>query len=206
MLSPPSEGEEMAVYQPVMSADEITDDGSYLIAVKVGNKYMIANNTPYSSNWLQGVEVTWDEEVGGITDIDAVADYTWTITNSDNGYILIINQMTKSGTTGNHYVIAMGGSGNNVSNINLSGNAEKTLGKFFFYTYLSDSDRDYWNLTPDGTGITSFVSKYDRGSGSETYIKFVPATAGDGALFSLADDKSAENLDLVDLMLLKLNK
>ncbi len=202
--TPPSS--EPTVYKPVMSADEITDDGSYLVAVKVGSKYMIANNEPYSSSWLQGVDVTWNTEAGGITDLDAVAAYDWTITNTDKGYLLYINQMTKNSITG-QYVIAMGGSGSYVSNTTVSGEAEKTLGKFFFNPESgieTAGDRAYWNLTPDGTGITSFVSKYDRGSGSETYIKFAPATEGDGALFSLADDNTELNLDLVDIMLLKL--
>ena len=147
-------------FTPVCSAEEITDDGTYLIATKIDGKYYVTNNEPTDSAnyyYVEGVELPSDEF--GIIHSDDAMNYTWSITNHANGYRLYSANMQKQGSMG-VYLIAQGGSGS------LSGE-DGNEGKAWFVleSALPSGDgasRTYWDIVFDGNGTAVLYNKYDR--------------------------------------------
>ena len=147
-------------FQPVLSEDEITDDGTYLIAVKLNGKYYVTNNVPTNSSnyyWVTGVELSSDE-FGILHNSDAM-NYTWSITKHDNGYMFYSPNMEKQGTMG-VYLISQGGTGS------FSGESGYE-GKAWYVTEdkLPSGDgelRAYWDIVLDGEGVATLYNLYDR--------------------------------------------
>lgn len=147
-------------FQPVLSENEITDDGTYLIAVKLNGKYYVTNNVPTNSSnyyWVTGVELSSDE-FGILHNSDAM-NYTWSITKHDNGYMFYSPNMEKQGTMG-VYLISQGGTGS------FSGESGYE-GKAWYVTEdkLPTGDgvlRAYWDIELDGNGVATLYNLYDR--------------------------------------------
>lgn len=147
-------------FQPVLDQSEITDDGTYLIAVKLDGKYYVTNNVPTNSSnyyWVTGVELSSDE-FGILHNSDAM-NYTWSITKHDNGYMFYSPNMEKQGTMG-VYLISQGGTGS------FSGESGYE-GKAWYVTEdkLPTGDgvlRAYWDIVLDGNGVATLYNLYDR--------------------------------------------
>ena len=147
-------------FQPVLSENEITDDGTYLIAVKLNGKYYVTNNVPTNSSnyyWVTGVELSSDEF--GILHSSDAMNYTWSITKHDNGYMFYSPNMEKQGTMG-VYLISQGGTGS------FSGESGYE-GKAWYVTEDklptgSGEKRAYWDIVLDGQGVATLYNLYDR--------------------------------------------
>lgn len=153
-------------YKPVLSADEITDDGTYLIATCINNKYLVTNNVPTNQSnyyYVTGVEVNFDEN--GIIDDELAAAYTWQITKKDGGYELYSPNMEKQGETG-VLLISQGGSGSSLSQSYGEGKAWFVTPETANGYSETQQPRRYWDLVPDGTGLTTFYNMYDRQDGN----------------------------------------
>lgn len=147
-------------FQPVLSENEITDDGTYLIAVKLNGKYYVTNNVPTNSSnyyWVTGVELSSDE-FGILHNSDAM-NYTWSITKHDNGYMFYSPNMEKQGTMG-VYLISQGGTGSFSGESGYEGKA----------WYVTEDKlptgtgelRAYWDIVLDGQGVATLYNLYDR--------------------------------------------
>ena len=182
-------------FEPVCDVNDITDDGTYLIAVKSGSKYYVTNNVPTNSSnyyWVTGVELSSDEF--GILHNDDAMKYTWNITKHDNGYMFYSPNMEKQGTMG-VYLISQGGTG---SFSGESGNE----GKAWYVTQdkLPTGDgelRAYWDIVLDGHGIATLYNKYDRGVDDNVCYKYCTACNYFTLCLENAPDKA-------DITLLKL--
>ena len=147
-------------FQPVLSENDITDDGTYLIAVKLNGKYYVTNNVPTNSSnyyWVTGVELSSDE-FGILHNSDAM-NYTWSITKHDNGYMFYSPNMEKQGTMG-VYLISQGGTGS------FSGESGYE-GKAWYVTEdklptVTGELRAYWDIVLDGQGVATLYNLYDR--------------------------------------------
>ena len=160
-------------FKPVLYQSEITNDGTYLIAVKLGGKYYVTNNVPTNSSnyyWVTGVELSSDEF--GILHTDEAMNYTWSITQHDEGYMFYSANMEKQGTMG-VYLISQGGTG---SFSGESGNE----GKAWYVTEdkLPTGDgvlRAYWDIVLDGQGVATLYNKYDRDVEDNVCYKYCTA-------------------------------
>ena len=97
-------------FSPVCSLDEITDEGTYLIATNIDGKYYVTNNEPTDTAnyyYVEGVELPSDEF--GVLHSEDAMNYTWSITKHDQGYMLYSANMVKQGSKG-VYLISQGGS------------------------------------------------------------------------------------------------
>lgn len=147
-------------FAPVCNVNDITDDGTYLIATKLNGKYYVTNNVPTNSSnyyWVTGVELPSDEF--GVLHSDDAMNYTWNITKHDNGYMFYSPNMEKQGTLG-VYLISQGGTG---AFSGESGNEGKAW-------YVTEDKlptgtgelRAYWDITLNGSGAATLYNKYDR--------------------------------------------
>lgn len=157
-------------FAPVCNVNDITDDGTYLIATKLNGKYYVTNNVPTNSSnyyWVTGVELPSDEF--GVLHSDDAMNYTWNITKHDNGYMFYSPNMEKQGTMG-VYLISQGGTGS------FSGE-EGNEGKAWYVTEdkLPSGDgalRAYWDIALDGNGSATLYNKYDRGVEDNVCYKY----------------------------------
>lgn len=160
------------LFVPILSLDEVTEDGTYLIAVKYNNKYYVTNNVPTDiSNYyyLQGVEVASNEQ--GVIYSEDVMNYTWEISLKEGGYEFYSANMHDQGIYG-LLLITQGGSG-------MFSNEDGYEGKVWFVTpeeadgYSSgQQSRRYWDIELDGTGKAILRNKYDRGVGMFPCYKY----------------------------------
>ena len=183
-------------FEPVCSMDELTDDGVYLIATKIGGKYYVTNNIPTNSAnyyYVTAIELPSDEF--GILHSNDAMKYTWNITNHNNGYKFYSPNMEKQGTMG-VYLISQGGSGS------FSGeNGDE--GKVWFVTEdnLPTGDgelRSYWDIELDGNGVAKLINKYDRGVDERVCYKYCTSCYYFTLCFEGASNKA-------DITLLKLS-
>ena len=158
-------------FVPVCSSAELTDNGTYLLAVMLNGKYYVTNNRPTDTAnyyYVEGVEMTTDDS--GVVYSEDVMAYTWNITSHDGGYQIYSPNMTKNGTLG-VLLIAQGGSGN------LSG--EHGDGKAWYVLPSVaegyDQTRLHWDIVLDGQGQATLYNKYDRGMGERTCFKYCTA-------------------------------
>lgn len=160
-------------FVPVCSLDEITDDGTYLIATKLGGKYYVTNNVPTNSSnyyWVTGVELASNEF--GVVYSDDAMRYTWSITHHDKGYMFYSANMEKQGTMG-VYLISQGGTDA------FSGESGYE-GKAWYVTKdkLPSGDgelRAYWDIALDGNGVATLYNLYDRGIEDNVCYKYCTA-------------------------------
>lgn len=153
---------EVNYFKPVTDISEVTDDGTYLIAVKLGGKYYVTNNTPTDTAnyyYLTGVEAPTSEN--GVEATEDMMNYTWSITKRDAGYEFYSENMLKNGTYG-VLLITQGGTG-------MFSNEDGYEGKAWFVPtatvdgYSStQQNRRYWDIELDGAGKATIRSKYDR--------------------------------------------
>ena len=155
---------EVPHFSSVLSLDEITDDGVYLIAVKLDGKYYVTNNVPTDTSnyyWVTGVEVASDEN--GVICSDDVMNYTWSITKCDDGYEFYSENMLKNGSYG-VLLIAQGGSGMfQVGEDGYEGKAWFVPRSTVDGYSAVQQPRRYWDIELDGAGKAVIRNKYDRG-------------------------------------------
>ena len=189
---------EQQLFTPVLSLDEVTDEGHYLIAVKMGGKYYVTNNVPTDQSnyyYLSGVEVVSNEN--GVIYDETSASYTWQITHKDGGYEFYSDNMAKNGNYG-VLLISQGGEG-------MLGNENGYEGKAWFvapstvdgYSDAQQSRR-YWDIELDGQGSAVLRNKYDRGVGMFPCYKYCTSHQYFTLCFEGGEDKA-------DITLLKLN-
>ncbi len=157
---------EVAYFKPVMSAADITDDGTYLIATYHDGKFLVTNNVPTDQSnyyYVTGVEVNFDEN--GIIADELSALYTWQITKKEGGYEIFSPNMVKQGNTG-VLLISQGGSGSSLSQSHGEGKAWFVTPETADGYAEAQQPRRYWDIVPDGTGITVLYNKYDRQDGN----------------------------------------
>ena len=184
-------------FTPVCSEDEITDNGTYLIATKLGGKYYVTNNVPTNSSnyyWVTGVELPSDE-FGVLHSEDAMC-YTWNITNHDKGYMFYSANMEKQGTMG-VYLISQGGSG---AFSGESGNE----GKAWYVTEdkLPSGDgelRAYWDIVLDGNGSATLYNLYDRDIDDNVCYKYCTSCN----YFTLCVESAPDKADIAILKLME---
>ena len=184
-------------FTPVCSLDEITDNGTYLIATKLDGKYYVTNNVPTNSSnyyWVTGVELPSDEF--GILHSDDAMDYTWSITNHDKGYMFYSANMEKQGTMG-VYLISQGGSGA------FSGE-EGNEGKAWYVTEdkLPTGDgelRAYWDITLDGKGSATLYNLYDRDVDGNVCYKYCTSCN----YFTLCMENASNKADIAIMKLME---
>lgn len=150
-------------FVPVTSMTDITDDGTYLIAVELDGKYYVTNNRPTDTSnyyYLTGVEVASNEN--GVICNDDVMNYTWNITKRDGGYEFFSPNMEDHGDIG-LLLITQGGTG-------MFSGEDGYEGKVWFVTpdtadgyAAAQQNRRYWDIELDGTGKAVIRNKYDRG-------------------------------------------
>ena len=177
-------------FQPVLSEDEITDDGTYLIAVKLKGKYYVTNNVPTNSSnyyWVTGVELSSDEF--GILHNSEAMNYTWSITKHDKGYMFYSPNMEKQGTMG-VYLISQGGTG---SFSGESGNE----GKAWYVTEdkLPTGDgvlRAYWDIVLDDEGVPTLYNLYDRDIDDNVCYKYCTSCN----YFTLCTESAPDKADI----------
>lgn len=189
---------ETQVFKPVLSIDDVTDDGTYLIAVKLGNKYYVTNNVTtdmHNPYYVEGVEVASDEQ--GVLYSEDIMNYAWQITRTDGGYEFYSPNMMDEGTYG-ALLITQGGTG-------MFSGEDGYEGKVWFVNpdtmdgyAQGQQDRRYWDIEPDGQGKVVLRNKYDRGVGMFPCYKY--CTFHD--YFVLCFEGGGESKE--DIMLLKL--
>ena len=184
-------------FTPVTSISEITDEGTYLIATKLGGKYYVTNNVPTNSSnyyWVTGVELPSDEF--GVLHSDDAMDYTWSITNHEQGYMFYSANMEKQGTMG-VYLISQGGTG---AFSGESGNE----GKAWYVTEdkLPSGDgalRAYWDIDPDGNGSATLYNLYDREVDGNVCYKYCTSCN----YFTLCMENAPDKADVAILKLME---
>ena len=158
-------------FQPVLSESEISEDALYLIAVKSGGKYYVTNNVPTdTANYYYVTAVELDSDDNGVAYTQDALNYTWTIKDTDKGYMFYSPNMEKQGTMG-VYLITQGGTGSFSGESGYEGKA----------WYVTEDKlptgtgelRAYWDILPDGNGNVSLYNKYVREDiGERAYYKY----------------------------------
>lgn len=182
-------------FSPVCSLDEITDEGTYLIATNIDGKYYVTNNEPTDTAnyyYVEGVELPSDEF--GVLHSEDAMNYTWSITNHDQGYMLYSANMVKQGSKG-VYLISQGGSDMFSGEGGYEGKAWYVLPSALPTGDLAS--RAYWDITVDGNGTAVLYNKYDRGVDMRVCYKYCTAHNYFALCFEGAPDK-------VDIAILKL--
>ena len=182
-------------FSPVCSLDEITDEGTYLIATNIDGKYYVTNNEPTDTAnyyYVEGVELPSDEF--GVLHSEDAMNYTWSITKHDQGYMLYSANMVKQGSKG-VYLISQGGSDMFSGESGYEGKAWYVLPSALPTGDLAS--RAYWDITVDGNGTAVLYNKYDRGVDMRVCYKYCTAHNYFALCFEGAPDK-------VDIAILKL--
>ena len=182
-------------FSPVCSLDEITDEGTYLIATNIDGKYYVTNNEPTDTAnyyYVEGVELPSDEF--GVLHSEDVMNYTWSITKYDQGYMLYSANMVKQGSKG-VYLISQGGSDMFSGEGGYEGKAWYVLPSALPTGDLAS--RAYWDITVDGNGTAVLYNKYDRGVDMRVCYKYCTAHNYFALCFEGAPDKA-------DIAILKL--
>jgi hypothetical protein len=182
-------------FSPVCSLDEITDEGTYLIATNIDGKYYVTNNEPTDAAnyyYVEGVELPSDEF--GVLHSEDAMNYTWSITKHDQGYMLYSANMVKQGSKG-VYLISQGGSDMFSGEGGYEGKAWYVLPSALPTGDLAS--RAYWDITVDGNGTAVLYNKYDRGVDMRVCYKYCTAHNYFALCFEGAPDK-------VDIAILKL--
>ena len=182
-------------FSPVCSLDEITDEGTYLIATNIDGKYYVTNNEPTDTAnyyYVEGVELPSDEF--GVLHSEDAMNYTWSITKHDQGYMLYSANMVKQGSKG-VYLISQGGSDMFSGEGGYEGKAWYVLPSALPTGDLAS--RAYWDITVDGNGTAVLYNKYDRGVDMRVCYKYCTAHNYFALCFEGAPDK-------VDIAILKL--
>lgn len=182
-------------FSPVCSLDEITDEGTYLIATNIDGKYYVTNNEPTDTAnyyYVEGVELSSDEF--GVLHSEDAMNYTWSITKHDQGYMLYSANMVKQGSKG-VYLISQGGS-------DMFSGEDGYEGKAWYVLPLALptgdlASRAYWDITVDGNGTAVLYNKYDRGVDMRVCYKYCTAHNYFALCFEGAPDKA-------DIAILKL--
>ena len=160
-------------FTPVCSEGEITDNGTYLIATKIGGKYYVTNNYPTDTAnyyYVSGVELPSDEF--GILHSDDAMNYTWSITKHDDGYRFYSANMEKQGSKG-VYLISQGGTGMFSGEDGYEGKAWYVLPSAL--PSGDSASRTYWDIVLDGNGVATLYNKYDRGVDMNVCYKYCTA-------------------------------
>jgi hypothetical protein len=182
-------------FSPVCSLDEITDEGTYLIATNIDGKYYVTNNVPTDAAnyyYVEGVELPSDEF--GVLHSEDAMNYTWSITKHDQGYMLYSANMEKQGSKG-VYLISQGGSDMFSGEDGYEGKAWYVLPSALPTGDLAS--RAYWDITVDGNGTAALYNKYDRGVDMRVCYKYCTAHNYFALCFEGAPDKA-------DIAILKL--
>lgn len=182
-------------FSPVCSLDEITDEGTYLIATNIDGKYYVTNNEPTDTAnyyYVEGVELPSDEF--GVLHSEDAMNYTWSITKHDQGYMLYSANMVKQGSKG-VYLISQGGSDMFSGEGGYEGKAWYVLPSALPTGDLAS--RAYWDITVDGNGTAVLYNKYDRGVDMRVCYKYCTAHNYFTLCFEGAPDKA-------DIAILKL--
>lgn len=182
-------------FSPVCSLDEITDEGTYLIATNIDGKYYVTNNEPTDTAnyyYVEGVELPSDEF--GVLHSEDAMNYTWSITKHDQGYMLYSANMVKQGSKG-VYLISQGGSDMFSGEGGYEGKAWYVLPSALPTGDLAS--RAYWDITVDGNGTAVLYNKYDRGVDMRVCYKYCTAHNYFALCFDGAPDKA-------DIAILKL--
>ena len=182
-------------FSPVCSLDEITDEGTYLIATNIDGKYYVTNNEPTDTAnyyYVEGVELPSDEF--GVLHSEDAMNYTWSITKHDQGYMLYSANMVKQGSKG-VYLISQGGSDMFSGEGGYEGKAWYVLPSALPTGDLAS--RAYWDITVDGNGTAVLYNKYDRGVDMRVCYKYCTAHNYFALCFEGAPDKD-------DIAILKL--
>lgn len=182
-------------FSPVCSLDEITDEGTYLIATNIDGKYYVTNNEPTDTAnyyYVDGVELPSDEF--GVLHSEDAMNYTWSITKHDQGYMLYSANMVKQGSKG-VYLISQGGSDMFSGEGGYEGKAWYVLPSALPTGDLAS--RAYWDITVDGNGTAVLYNKYDRGVDMRVCYKYCTAHNYFALCFEGAPDKA-------DIAILKL--
>lgn len=182
-------------FSPVCSLDEITDEGTYLIATNIDGKYYVTNNEPTDTAnyyYVEGVELPSDEF--GVLHSEDAMNYTWSITKHDQGYMLYSANMVKQGSKG-VYLISQGGSDMFSGEGGYEGKAWYVLPSALPAGDLAS--RAYWDITVDGNGTAVLYNKYDRGVDMRVCYKYCTAHNYFALCFEGAPDKA-------DIAILKL--
>ncbi len=182
-------------FSPVCSLDEITDEGTYLIATNIDGKYYVTNNEPTDTAnyyYVEGVELPSDEF--GVLHSEDAMNYTWSITKHDQGYMLYSANMVKQGSKG-VYLISQGGSDMFSGEGGYEGKAWYVLPSALPTGDLAS--RAYWDITVDGNGAAVLYNKYDRGVDMRVCYKYCTAHNYFALCFEGAPDKA-------DIAILKL--
>ena len=182
-------------FSPVCSLDEITDEGTYLIATNIDGKYYVTNNEPTDTAnyyYVEGVELPSDEF--GVLHSEDAMNYTWSITKHDQGYMLYSANMVKQGSKG-VYLISQGGSDMFSGEDGYEGKAWYVLPSALPTGDLAS--RAYWDITVGGNGTAVLYNKYDRGVDMRVCYKYCTAHNYFALCFEGAPDK-------VDIAILKL--
>lgn len=182
-------------FSPVCSLDEITDEGTYLIATNIDGKYYVTNNEPTDTAnyyYVEGVELPSDEF--GVLHSEDAMNYTWSITKHDQGYMLYSANMVKQGSKG-VYLISQGGSDMFSGEGGYEGKAWYVLPSALPTGDLAS--RAYWDITVDGNDTAVLYNKYDRGVDMRVCYKYCTSHNYFALCFEGAPDK-------VDIAILKL--
>ena len=182
-------------FSPVCSLDEITDEGTYLIATNIDGKYYVTNNEPTDAAnyyYVEGVELPSDEF--GVLHSEDAMNYTWSITKHDQGYMLYSANMVKQGSKG-VYLISQGGSDMFSGEGGYEGKAWYVLPSALPTGDLAS--RAYWDITVDGNGTAVLYNKYDRGVDMRVCYKYCTVHNYFALCFEGAPDKA-------DIAILKL--
>ena len=182
-------------FSPVCSLDEITDEGTYLIATNIDGKYYVTNNEPTDTAnyyYVEGVELPSDEF--GVLHSEDAMNYTWSITKHDQGYMLYSANMVKQGSKG-VYLISQGGSDMFSGEGGYEGKAWYVLPSALPTGDLAS--RAYWDITVDGNGTAVLYNKYDRSVDMRVCYKYCTAHNYFALCFEGAPDKA-------DIAILKL--
>ena len=189
---------EQQVFKPVLSWDEVTEDGTYLIAVNINGKYYVTNNVPTDQSnyyYLSGVEVASNEN--GVIYDETSASYTWQIFQNDEGYEFYSEHMAKNGSYG-LLLISQGGTG-------MFSGEDGYEGKAWFIAPVTvdgyaaaQQPRRFWDIELDGEGSAVLRNKYDRGVGMFPCYKYCTTHQYFTLCFEGGENKA-------DITLLKLN-
>ncbi len=185
---------EVAYFKPVMESTDITDDGTYLIATYHNGKYLVTNNVPTNQSnyyYVTGVEVNFDEN--GIIADELAAAYTWEITKKEGGYEIYSPNMVKQGDTG-VLLISQGGSGSSFSQSYGEGKAWFVTPETADGYAEAQQPRRYWDIVPDGTGITTLYNMYDRQDGNGR-VCYKYSTAND--YFTLCYENAEQKAEII---------
>ena len=182
-------------FSPVCSLDEITDDGTYLIATYFNGKYYVTNNEPTDSAnyyYVTGVELPQDEF--GILHCDDAMNYTWSISKHNEGYMFYSANMSKQGNKG-VYLVSQGG-----SDMFSGENGYEGKAWYVLPSALPSGDaasRAYWDIALDGNGTATMYNKYDRGVDMNVCYKYCTSHN----YFTLCFESAADKLDIAILRL-----